>query len=514
MPPPLLTTPRVTVIGAGIGGLVAALELAVQGFDVTLVERAATPGGKIRQTFVAGAELDAGPTVFTMRWVFEAILAEAGLSLSDAWELEPLETLARHAWSETERLDLFGDMERSAQAIGEFAGKGEAEGYLSFCRRARAVHDALKSSFIAASRPNLLSLTARMGAHGLFDMMRASPFQTLWGALGEHFKDARLRQLFARYATYCGSSPFAAPATLMLIADVERQGVWRVKGGIHRVAARIAEFAKAKGAVFKFETTAKRIHRSQGRASAVETEAGETFLADAVIMNGDVSALGKGMMGEDSPKQPSGERRSLSAFTMAMSASCEGFPLLHHNVFFGDDYRGEFDEIFSRRRLPSRPSVYVCAQDRADSADLTGRREKLFLIVNAPAVDEHDDITPEDLRSCEQATFQRLTRCGLTITRDETTTERTTPMDFARMFPGTGGALYGLATHGWRASFTRPGSRGALPGLYLAGGSVHPGPGMPMAALSGLQAARSVTLDLTSRRRSFRAAMLGGMSTL
>lgn len=509
-----MRTHRVVIIGAGIGGLVAALLLSARGFEVTVLERAATPGGKIREIDVGGARIDAGPTVFTMRWVFEAILAEAGLSLSDAWELEPLDTLARHAWSETERLDLFGDVERSAQAIGDFAGKREAEGYLNFCRRARAVHDALKSSFIAASRPNLLSLSTRMGAHGLFDMMRASPFQTLWGALGDHFNDARLRQLFGRYATYCGSSPFAAPATLMLIADVERQGVWRVKGGIHRVAARIAEFASAKGAVFKFETTAKRIHRSQGRASAVETETGEHIAADAVIMNGDYAALGLALLGEDSPKRPVVECRSLSAFTMAMSASSEGFPLLHHNVFFGDDYRGEFDEIFSRRRLPSRPSVYVCAQDRADSVDLTGRREKLFLIVNAPAIDEPNDITPEDLRSCEQATFQRLTRCGLTIKRDEATTERTTPMDFARMFPGTGGALYGQTTHGWRASFTRPGSRSALPGLYLAGGSVHPGPGMPMAALSGLQAARSVTRDLTSRRPSFRAAMLGGMSTL
>ena len=117
-----MRTHRVVIIGAGIGGLVAALLLSARGFEVTVLERAATPGGKIREIDVGGARIDAGPTVFTMRWVFEAILAEVGLSLSDAWELEPLDTLARHAWSETERLDLFGDVERSAQAIGDFAG--------------------------------------------------------------------------------------------------------------------------------------------------------------------------------------------------------------------------------------------------------------------------------------------------------------------------------------------------------------------------------------------------------
>ena len=513
-----MPTRRVVIIGAGIGGLVSALLLSARGFAVDVIESAHAPGGKMREIDLGGARVDAGPTVFTMRWVFETILAEAGLSLSDALTLHPLETLARHAWSETERLDLFTDVERSADAIAAFAGRREAEGYRRFQRRARAIHDALKMSFMAAPRPNPLSLTLRMGPTGLWDLMKVSPFETLWSALGDHFQDPRLRQLFGRYATYCGSSPFQAPATLMLISEAERQGVWRVEGGIHRIAAMLTERAEANGARFHFGRVARRILSASGRAAGVEIEDGERIAADAVVMNGDVAALEAGLLEDGARREAPREARrraSLSAYTLAMSARCEGLDLLHHNVFFDEHYHDEFDDVFARRRLPSRPSVYVCAQDRADGAPAkTGERERLFLIVNAPAVDADNPISPEELTTCQDTIFRRLARCGLTIHRESARIEPTSPMDFARMFPATGGALYGPATHGWRASFTRPGARSRLPGLYLAGGGVHPGPGMPMAALSGLQAARALMRDLTSARPSLQAAMLGGISTL
>jgi 1-hydroxycarotenoid 3,4-desaturase len=509
---------HVLIVGAGMGGLAAAGALAARGFAITLIEAAERPGGKMREIEVGGSGIDVGPTVLTMRWAFDELFDDAEVSLSARVGLRRIDRIARHAWPDGSVLDLFSEIERSADAIARFAGAREAEGYRRFCARAQGIYETLRDSFIRASRPGPLALTRRVGATHLPDLIRISPFTTMWRALEGYFVDPRLRQLFGRYATYCGSSPFLAPATLMLVVHVEREGVWLVDGGMARLAEAMCDLARSRGAVFRFGQRVSRILVENGRAAGVETDEGERIFSDAVIWNGDVSALAEAEFGEEAARAvratPPGAR-SMSALTWAMRAQVDGFGLIRHNVFFSQDYRAEFDDIFARKRLPGAPTVYVCAQDRED-ADATAdpsRAERIFCLVNAPARPRGDPLTQPEVQSCEQAAFRLLQRCGLRIEPDPESTRRTTPEDFARLFPSTQGALYGRATHGWRASFAREGSATRLPGLYLAGGSVHPGPGAPMAALSGRQAAIQVMRDLASTRRLIPAATPGGMST-
>lgn len=509
-----MRTPRIAVIGAGLAGMVAAIDLARAGCEVVVYERAATPGGKLREVLIDGRALDAGPTVFTLRRVFDELFEDAGDSFERRVTLVPAEILARHAWGSKERLDLFADLERSAEAIGAFAGSREAQAFLRFTAQARRIYSTLESSFMRASRPSLLGLVHRVGLARGADLWNIRPFVTLWQSLGGHFRDPRLRQLFARYATYCGSSPYASPATLMLVAHVEQAGVWYVAGGMHRLAEQLAALAMRNGAVVRYGTEVSQIHVSKGRVSAVQTHADRT-LVDAVVCNADNQALAAGLLGNDvrgSVRTTPVSARSLSAVTWNLLARVDGFELAHHSVFFSNDYRAEFDDIFRRRRLPLSPTIYVCAQDRRDGAAPPPQQsERLLCLVNAPPVGDTHLFDAAEIDACESRVFQALARCGLTV-HPQSPRVTTTPSDFERLFPGTGGALYGPASHGWRAAFKRAGSCTAIPGLYLAGGGSHPGPGVPMAATSGRLAAARIMKDFVSTVRYRAMATHGGIS--
>lgn len=503
---------RVIVIGAGVGGLVSAALLAARGHDVTLVEAAATPGGKLRAVPVGGVAVDGGPTVFTMRPLFEAIFAECGAELGDHLTMRPATTLARHAWGEA-RLDLFADPAASEAAIGAFAGAGAARGYRAFRAESQRLYDALDRPFLRDTKTDPITLGWRMGARGFGDYLNLRAYTSLWRALGSYFTDPRLRQLFGRYATYCGSSPFACPATLMLIAHVEAQGVWLIDGGMHRLAHALEALGRRQGVRFRYGARVSEIVVERGRAAGVVLDSGERIDAAAVLCNADPAAIGAGAFGAAarravSPLPP--RRRSLSAMVWTATARPTGFPLVRHNVFFSPDYPAEFAAL-AAGRLADAPSVYVCAQDRDDAATAPPGAERVQIIVNAPAKGDGAPLASVEMDRCRQHMLDSVSRAGLSLDLEEQVL--TTPHDFATLFPSTGGALYGPASHGWAASFRRQGSRTAIPGLYCAGGSTHPGAGVPMAALSGRLAVGCLLRDRASTSWFSRTAMPGGIST-
>lgn len=515
---------RAVVIGAGMGGLSCALSLAQRGLQVTLLEGADSPGGKMRPLVVDGAAIDSGPTVFTMRWVFEQLFAQSGASFAERVPCEPLHVLARHAWRDHSRhLDLYASREASLEAIGRFSGAAEAHRFAAFCAEAHRLYRHLEGPYIRSERPTVLSMMQDLGPAGLWALTGLGPFRSLWHALGRRFHDPRLRQLFGRYATYCGASPWEAPATLMLIAQVEMDGVWAVRGGMSRLALAMAELAAERGVSQRYGARVSELLVEEGCARGVRLDNGEELRADTVVFNGDSNALAQGRLGDRArvstrPQPASG--RSLSAMTWSLHAPTEGWPLTRHNVFFDDDYRSEFSDIFGHGRFPSQPTVYVCAQDRGDAGlpdSLHRQPERLLVLVNAPACgDEGHQASPhrqQEMQVCQERTFELMEGCGLRIERQSAREQRTTPWDFEARFPATGGSLYGPATHGWMSSFRRGSARTALSGLFLAGGSVHPGPGVPMAVMSGRLAAETAMDHLDSTSRSSRVVIAGGIST-
>ena len=482
------------------------------GATVTVLDTAASPGGKMRTVPSPAGPVDAGPTVLTMRHVFDDLFALAGERLEDHITLIAQPILARHWWPDGSRLDLHADPDATLAAIEAFAGPREAQAFRRFDALSAALFRTFDAPVMRAAKPDLGRITrAALSLPRLWPALM--PGMTLTRLLRLHFRDPRLVQLFARYATYVGGRPARSPAVLSLIWRAEAQGVWAVEGGMHQLALALAALAQRLGVRFRYATPALGIVSQQGRVSGVQIEGGITLPCTACVFNGDPAALVQGLLGHDPATaipRKAVTPRSLSAWVWSFAATPQGplaRDLIHHNVFFSADPDAEFGPI-GRGRMPDQPSLYLCAEDRA-----TGRPpplERFEIIVNAPA---GHAATDQEYAQCSRRTFDPIRHLGLTFAPQPQAPSLTTPAMLDRLFPGSKGAIYGRSPEGLLAAFQRPPAKTSLPGLFLAGGGAHPGAGVPMAALSGRHAAEAIMTGLTFPSTCRPTVMPGGIST-
>ncbi|MEP1650253.1 MAG: 1-hydroxycarotenoid 3,4-desaturase CrtD [Paracoccaceae bacterium] len=490
------TSPHVAVIGAGIGGLATALRLAHHGIRTTVLERHSAPGGKMRQVATPAGPVDAGPTVLTLKPVFEALFADVGLQLEDVVTFHRQDLLGRHFWHDGTTLDLMHDPQSSFDNVQAAFGSKSAREFSAFSAKARHLFETFDAPMMQTPAPSLAAV-ARVVASEPRVISAMDPLRKLAASLNRQFSEPRLAQLFARYATYVGGLATATPALLGLIWHAESQGVWHVDGGMHQLARGIAGAAALKGAEFHYDTHVTRIETQGGAICAVQTE-DRRFQVDAVVFNGDPNALTTGALGPAciSAVSPSAVTpRSLSAHVMSFAATPAGPPLAAHNVFFAKDPKSEYAPL-SKGQNQTDPTLYICAQDRFGRDPPSGP-ERFEIILNSPPLGENIP-SQEVKQQCQTRILSQLRDHGLTFSPAPDVTTMTGPQDFDQMFPASKGSLYGRSPHGMMAAFQRPTARTAMKGLYLTGGGAHPGAGVPMAVLSARHAAAAILNDLPS----------------
>ena len=487
------------VVGAGVGGLAASLRLQASGVSTTVLDSHDWPGGKMRQVSSPAGPIDAGPTVLTMRHVFDDLFAKTGASLDDHVALIREPCLARHFWRDGSMLDLTDDHEINAEAVAKFAGETARSEYMRFSQEAASLFELFRSPMIETAEPRLKEL-AKTSLGNPKHLGVLSPFAKLSRHLRRRFSDDRLSQLFGRYATYVGGSPFASPALLSLIWHSEASGVWRVSGGMHQLAVALADRFQAMGGTLRLSSPVSEILINSAKVSGVRLRTREKIEADIVVYAGDPRAIATGRLGADVAHVASQTKvlpRSYSARVWSFASKLsEGPQLAHHNVFFGRDANAEFKDL-AAGRMPTDPTLYVCAEDRGTGSPRPIGIERFEIILNAaPLTKAGPNIDEEE--TCRQTTFQTLARFGMTFDPTPATSALATPSTFEALFPGSAGALYGQSPHGMTASLKRPRARTDIPGLFLAGGGTHPGAGVPMAALSGKHAAEAIMKDHVS----------------
>ncbi|MFB9239586.1 phytoene desaturase family protein [Plantactinospora siamensis] len=488
---------RVVVIGAGVGGLATAARLAAAGHEVTVYERSDVVGGKLgryaRSTPVGEFAFDTGPSLLTLPQVFAELFEATGAKLDEYLDLVPLDPIVRHRFADGSTLDSCADPAVFAERIGTAFGPAAADDWQRLWRRAGRVWDASWRDILHRRIDSPLSLAPL--AWRLGDLAAIAPGRTLRGLGRRYLRDPRLRTLLDRYATYTGADPRRAPAALVAIPYAELTfGGWYLRGGLGTLADALLSRCLDLGVVVQTGAAVTAIDAAGGRVQGVRLAgAAAPVRADVVVANVDALTVYRDLL-------PSPARlarladRSLGGFVLLLGVRGPS-GLAHHNVFFPQDYDAEFDAVFGApgRGRPARPAadptVFVTVAD--DPLVRPAGHESWFVLVNAARQGTSTGAVDWRRPGVAQAYADRilavLAERGVDVRDRLVFSEVRTPADLAGATGAPGGTIYGTA-----GGLLRPPNRGPAQGLFLVGGSTHPGGGLPMVTLSAQIVANTI----------------------
>lgn len=475
---------KVAVIGAGFGGLSCAIRLAHQGYQVEVFEQLSTPGGKASTNTLGGYRFDTGPSLLTMKEEFEELFRSCGEEFSDFLEIVPLHPLCNYFFSDGSRLSSYTNRAHFREEIARISPEP-------------ASHLDRFLDYIAGiyRRTQDIFLRHALGWRSLrsvFSLPFIDPLRTMHRAVSGFFRDPRLIQLFDRYATYNGSSPYKVPATLNIIPHVEyNMGAYTVKEGIYAISQALYQLALKQGVVFHFSQPVEAILHEGRRLKGIQV-GGEKLDAAIVVSNVDVFTTYHRLLKDSQAYYARLYRRlepSSSGLVFYWGIS-RSFPeLCVNNIFFSSDYPGEFRDIFENRTCPADPTVYINITSKESPQDAPPDGENWFVLVNAPPHTGQD--WKKETERVRRAVLSRLSQTlGQKIEPLIVAEDSLNPAQIEQKTGSYQGGLYGISSNSRVAAFLRhPNCSRRYRGLYFAGGSAHPGGGMPLALLSGKIAA-------------------------
>jgi phytoene desaturase len=490
---------RVLVVGAGLAGLSTAVRLAAGGHDVTVLEQSASTGGKAGWWQHDGFGFDTGPSLLTLPDVYRELFAETGTALEQHLQLVEVEPACHYRFADGAEVDVPGaGTERLRAALDDALGPGAGDQWVGLLTRGGEIWDATREPFLGS--PLRGARTLARYAIRVDDLRTVAPWLSLRELGRRYLKHPHLRTMLDRYATYTGSDPRRAPAALATVPYVEHAfGSWYVGGGLHQLVRAVSTRAEQLGVTVRTGTDVSSVLLDGARATGVVLAGDERVAGDVVVSAVDAAHLVRDLLpsrltGRVAP----GLRRgtpSLSGFVLLLALRGRTPNLRHHTVLFGGDYDDEFDSVFGTGRHARRPepvadpTVYISSpDDPATRPDAD--HEAWFVLVNAPRHSPKDPRSGVDWRSPGLAdsyadhVLDVLAARGLDVRHRVLWRDVRTPADLEQATRSVGGSIYGSSSNGSRAAFLRPANASGIRGLYLVGGSAHPGGGLPLVGMS------------------------------
>ncbi|MDB4055131.1 phytoene desaturase family protein [Akkermansiaceae bacterium] len=489
-----MSSHRVTVIGAGLGGISAAISLKAAGYDVEVFEKNGQIGGKLNVMEKDGFTFDLGPSIFTLPQFFQDLFERAGKKMDDYVQLDAVTPHWRNLFENKPTIDLYQEEDLMRRELDKLPGDPEAHWreFKAFLTYGREQYDIVNDGYFDKGLDNLwefISYYKLKLLGGKIDYKN-----TMSESIHQRLSDPQLRMIFEYFIKYVGSSAMDSPGYMNLMPMIQFDyGLWYVRGGMYNLAKGLGKLMEEMGIPIHLNADVEAIEKSGKRVTGIRMTDGTVHASDIIISNMEVIPAYKKLLNE-----PISFTRKLEKFAPACSGivlhigTDKPFPqLAHHNFFYSEDQHKHFDTVFHKKQLPQDPTLYVVAPTRTDPSKAPEGCDNIKILPHIPPLEEGSDITHEDYVALKDRCIDKMERCGLTGLRESIVVEDLlTPVDIERMYRSNRGSIYGVVTD-WKLNygFKAPKTSTRYKNLYFTGGSTNPGGGMPMVVLSGQQCA-------------------------
>ncbi len=486
---------KIVVIGAGVGGMSAAIRLAKAGHQVSIYEASDRTGGKCRTEWIGDYAFDTGPSLMTLPAVYRDLFLKTGKRIEHILKINAVDPAFDYHFADGTQITFPNlSIKETCLAIDAAIGKECGNQWHNLMQRAEHMWDVSREPFVESELTSILGLLKRKN---IFRDLRAiSPFTSLRKLTKSYTDSPYLTAIIDRYATYTGSDPRKVPAVLLTIAFIESSfGAWHIEGGLGQLSVALEERAQSLGVEIHLNTEVASITYSGDSATGIELHNGEIILADAVVANADAHYVYNELLPRDlrvtSPERKKLKRadKSLAGFSLLLgldNSKLQGAPpeLKHHTIYFPENYEREFDQIFTEKVPVDDPTIYICSPN--DPLMVRGdNKEAWFVLINAP---RHEPGLGYDWSNNPESyalkIIAKLDALGLKVSERLDVMEFRTPLDLQNSVKAPGGSIYGTSSNSARAAFQRARNRSPLKNLYCVGGSAHPGGGLPLVGLS------------------------------